>query len=122
MSLSINRSVRSPSILTLSVGGSLDANTSSRLEVEVNDVLKGTTISLIFDFELLEFISSAGIRVVLMAQKELKKKGGSIIVLKMQPQIRKVFDIIKALPDETVFSSEEELDNYLAMMQGKFRE
>lgn len=122
MSLSINRSVRSPSILTLSVAGSLDANTSSRLEVEVKEVLKGTTRSLIFDFESLEFISSAGIRVVLMAQKKLKLKGGSIIVLKMQPQIRKVFEIIKALPNATVFSSVEELDDYLAEMQKKFQE
>jgi anti-sigma B factor antagonist len=70
----------------------------------------------------LEFISSAGIRVVLMAQKKLLLKGGSIVVLKMQPQIRKVFEIIKALPDATVFSSVKELDTYLAKMQAKFRE
>ena len=121
MPLSVNRSVKSPGVLILSAGGSLDANTSSQFEVEVNDVLKGSARGLVFDFELLNFISSAGVRVVLMAQKELKKKGGAVMMINLQPQIQKVFDIIKALPDEAVFSSVEELDNYLAEMQGKFR-
>lgn len=121
MPLSVNRSVKSPGVLILSAGGSLDANTSSQFEVEVNDVLKGSARGLVFDFELLNFISSAGLRVVLMAQKELKKKGGAVMMINLQPQIQKVFDIIKALPDEAVFSSVEELDNYLAEMQGKFR-
>jgi anti-sigma B factor antagonist len=122
MPLSVKRSVKSPGILMLSVGGSLDANTSSQLEVEVDDVLEGSARGLIFDFELLEFISSAGLRIVMMAQKGLKKKGSSVMILNMQPQIRKVFEIIKALPSETVFSSVKELDDYLADMQVKFRE
>lgn len=121
MALLVKRSVKSPGILILTVGGSLDANTSSQLEAEVNDLLKGLARGLIFDFELLEFISSAGIRVVLMAQKELKKKGGAVMMMNMQPQIQKVFDIIKALPDATIFSSVEELDDYLAKMQESSR-
>ena len=67
MSLSINRSVKSPGILILSVGGSLDAKTSPDLEIEVNGVLSGSARALIFDFEFLDYISSAGIRVVMMA-------------------------------------------------------
>lgn len=121
MALFVKRSVKSPGILILTVGGSLDANTSSQLEAEVNDLLKGSARGLVFDFELLEFISSAGIRVVLMAQKELKKKGGAVMMMNMQPQIQKVFDIIKALPDATIFSSVEELDDYLAKMQESSR-
>lgn len=121
MSLSVNRSVKSPGILILAVGGSLDANTSSQLEKEVNDVLKGSAKGLVFDFELLEFISSAGLRVVMKAQKELKAKSGAMMMINLQPQIQKVFDIIKALPDATVFSSVEELDDYLAEMQDRFK-
>ncbi len=122
MSLSINRSIRSPGVIALKIGGSLDANTSSRLEDEINDLLETSPKSLIFDFESLDFISSAGIRVILMAQKELLKRGGSIMMVKLQPQIQKVFDIIKALPNATIFRNIEELDNYLAGMQQKFRE
>ncbi len=122
MSLSFNRSVKSPGVMILSVGGSLDANTSSELQTEVTSLLSNSPRGLIFDFELLDFISSAGIRVVLMAQKELKSKGGTVMMVNLQPQIRKVFDIIKALPEAAVFSSIEELDTYLAHMQDKHRE
>jgi len=122
MSLSINRSIKSPGVIVLKIGGSLDANTSSRLEEEINDLLQTSPRSLIFDFEFLDFISSAGIRVILMAQKELLKRGASIMMVKLQPQIQKVFDIIKALPNATIFRNVEELDSYLAGMQQKFRE
>jgi anti-anti-sigma factor len=122
MPLSINRSIKSPGVIVLKIGGSLDANTSSRLEEEINDLLQTSPRSLIFDFEFLDFISSAGIRVILMAQKELLKRGASIMMVKLQPQIQKVFDIIKALPNATIFRNVEELDSYLAGMQQKFRE
>ena len=122
MSLSINRSIKSPGVIVLKIGGSLDANTSSRLEEEINDLLQTSPRSLIFDFEFLDFISSAGIRVILMAQKELLKRGASIMMVKLQPQIQKVFDITKALPNATIFRNVEELDSYLAGMQQKFRE
>ena len=42
--------------------------------------------------------------------------------MNLQPQIRKVFDIIQALPSLNVFESVEELDQYLAEMQRKVRE
>jgi anti-anti-sigma factor len=122
MPLSVSRSIKSPGVVVLKIGGSLDANTSSQLEEDVSDLLKTSPRSLIFDFEFLDFISSAGIRVILMAQKELLKQGGSIMMVKLQPQIQKVFDIIKALPNATIFRNVEELDNYLAGMQQKFRE
>lgn len=120
MSLLINRSIKCPGVLVLSVGGSLDANTSFRLEEEVNDALQGTVRGLIFDFELLEFISSAGIRIVLRTQKEIQQKGGLFMMVNLQPQIRKIFDIIKALPNIAVFASIEELEDYLAAMQKSF--
>lgn len=121
MALSVNRLVKSPGVVVLTVGGTLDANTSPELEFEVSAVLSGSVRALIFDFEFLDFISSAGIRLVMMAQKEMKKRGASIVLMNLQPQIQKVFDIVKALPDAAVFSSLEELDAYLAQMQAKFR-
>ena len=63
------------------------------------------------------YISSMGVRVVLKAQKELKLRGGSLSLMNLQPQIKKVFEIINALPSMQVFSSIEELDKYLAEMQ-----
>ena len=59
-----------------------------------------------------------------MAQGEPAGQGGTIKALdfartmaKLQPQIKKVFAIINALPDQQIFNSVEELDEYLAKMQ-----
>jgi anti-anti-sigma regulatory factor len=47
----------------------------------------------------------------------LRESGGKIVLLNLHPQIRKVFEIIKALPSEQIFESVEELDQYLDTMQ-----
>jgi anti-sigma B factor antagonist len=77
---------------------------------------------IIFDMEYLNYISSMGVRVVLKARKALEKRGGNIILLNLKPHIKKVFDIINALPSEQVFSSVEEMDQYLDRMQRKITE
>ena len=45
-----------------------------------------------------------------------------MLILNLKPQIKKVFEIIKALPSEKIFSTIEELDNYLAQIQQRYRE
>ncbi len=118
MSLRIARSLKKPGVVVLTLAGSLDAKTATDLEDEVGKLLQDSDIiGLVLDLELLEFISSAGLRVVVMAQKGMKAAGGTLMMINLQPQIRKVFDIVKALPSMEVFSSVTELDNYLAQMQ-----
>ena len=48
---------------------------------------------LLFDFSELDYISSAGLRVVLVAAKRLKPLGGKLAVYGMQPQVKEVFEI-----------------------------
>ena len=74
---------------------------------------------MILDLTALDYISSAGIRVILKAKKRLKSLNGQLGLLNMQEQIQKVFDIIKALPSVQIFSSTEELDHYLTAIQKK---
>jgi hypothetical protein len=61
----------------------------------------------------------AGVRVVFKAQKALKQQDGQFLMTNLQPQVKKVFEIIKALPTLKVFSSIQELDRYLDLMQKK---
>lgn len=121
MALSVTCKEKPSGVYLLAIGGSLDASTSALLEAEI-DVLLASAHGLVLDFEFLEFISSAGLRVVLKAQKQLSGKGSSLKMMNLQPQIKKVFDSIKALPAATVFSSLEEMDEYLAYMQAQHRE
>ena len=102
--------------------GSIDATTYTALAAEVQKILPKTASLIIFDLEKVEFVSSAGIGVVLSAEKAMKAKGGKALLVNLKPQIRKVFDIVKALPPHQVFNSVKEMDEYLAEMQRKVRE
>jgi anti-anti-sigma factor len=102
--------------------GSIDANTYTALSAEVQKLLQKSPSLVIFDLEKVEFVSSAGIGVVLSAEKALKSKGGKALLVNLKPHIRKVFDIVKALPTEQVFNSVKEMDQYLAEMQRKVKE
>lgn len=64
--------------LTLALEGRLDTTTAPQLEAEVKDSLAGVT-DLILDFTALEYISSAGLRVVLSAQKAMNKQGRMVV-------------------------------------------
>jgi anti-sigma B factor antagonist len=55
------------------------------------------------------------------AQKTMKAAGGGFAVVNLQPQIRKVFEIIMALPFPNVFESVADLDRYLVGIQKKVR-
>jgi anti-sigma B factor antagonist len=49
--------------------------------------------NMIFDFKELEYISSAGLRVILKATKEMKRTNGMIVLCSMQDYVREVFEI-----------------------------
>lgn len=74
-----------------SVGGRLDTTTAPDLEAAVVAV-KDSIDQLILDFDELDYISSAGLRVVLFCQKTFMTKDG-FIVRNMKPAIKDVFEI-----------------------------
>lgn len=70
----------------------MDSNTSRMLEEELFDSLDGIT-TLIFDFENLEYLSSAGIRVVLSAYSMLEENGGTATIINPNEEIVEIFEI-----------------------------
>ncbi len=77
-------------VLTLAVGGRLDTNTSPELEAEVTT--EGVS-EIVFDFAALEYISSAGLRVLMGAQKALAATGGKVRVVNPNAMVKGVLDI-----------------------------
>lgn len=74
--------------LTLKVDGRLDTNTSPELETELQ--FDGVT-EIVFDFSCLEYISSAGLRVLMLAKKSLAD--GPVKILHPNAMVRGLFDI-----------------------------
>ena len=90
MSLKIEKNLAdTAAIVTLT--GRLDTSTAPELEAELETLLPTTTV-LTFDLAKLEYISSAGLRVLLAAQKVMKKQG-SMVVRNVNEAIMEVFEV-----------------------------
>lgn len=104
--------------VTLKLSGSLDTATAPELENELAPLLARNDVkNIIFDLAQLEFISSAGLRILAYASKPLQARGGQASIVNPQPQIKEVFEIIQALPGVSIFENEAEMDRYLAARQ-----
>ncbi|HET7842684.1 MAG TPA: STAS domain-containing protein [Xanthomonadales bacterium] len=100
------------------VSGKLDTHTFAVFDRQLAPLLESPAVgTLVLDLDKLTYISSAGVRSVFKARKVLSARGGRLLVVNLQPQIRKVFDIVKAVPVADVFASAAELDAYLDTMQ-----
>ncbi len=80
-------------IQIFSVRGSLDSNTSPELETQIYSALESGERKLILNLENLDYISSAGIRVMLKTTKDLKRMEGNIVLCALQDYVKEVFDI-----------------------------
>jgi len=71
--------------------GRLDSNTSQGLEDELFRAISAGSKKIIVDFENLDYISSAGLRVVFKANKALLREDGRVILCSMRKYIREIF-------------------------------
>ena len=77
--------------LTIALAGRLDTTTAPELEAVLNDALADTE-ELTFDFEKLDYISSAGLRVLLAAQKTMNRQG-TMKVIHANEMILEIFEV-----------------------------
>ena len=114
MPLTIDVQETQPGTARVALAGSLDSETAPQLE-KAMAALNANVVA--FDMTNLAFISSAGLRIIFATAKRQRAKGGQIGMSNLRPGVRKVFEIVKALPDMNVFASEKEMDAYLASFQ-----
>lgn len=119
MSLKIAEQSNPP---TIALTGRLDTATAPQLDQVLNRVLAKPGLGrLVFDLGGLEYLSSAGIRCFVRARKALEPTGGKVALINPQPAVKKVLDIVKAVPGG-IFKSVAELDEYLDDMQKQVRD
>ena len=88
MNISINKN---ESALTVAVSGRLDTTTAPELDNAIKTSIEGVS-ELLIDFAALEYISSAGLRVILSTQKIMNKQG-SMVIKNVNETVREVFEI-----------------------------
>lgn len=77
--------------LSIALEGRLDTNTAPQLDAQLKQLINGVS-ELEFDFSKLDYISSAGLRVLLAAQKIMNKQG-KMLIRHVNETIMEVFEI-----------------------------
>ena len=77
--------------LVISVAGRLDTTTAPELEAKIKQSIGGVE-TLVLDFTALEYLSSAGLRVLLSAQKVMNKQG-EMIIKNINDTVREIFEV-----------------------------
>ena len=77
--------------LTITIAGRLDTTTAPQLEAEFKQSINGVE-KLVLDFAALEYLSSAGLRVLLGAQKTMNKQG-EMIIKNVNDTINEIFEV-----------------------------
>jgi len=90
---------REGNVIILEPNGRLDTNTSDEFEAKLVELIDVEGLRLVIDLIHVDYISSAGLRVLLMAAKKLKIMNGSIALCSMSEHIKEVFDIAGFTPD-----------------------
>jgi anti-anti-sigma factor len=121
MTLIVRSQSPHPDRSTVWLEGRLDAASFGAFDEALRDItpMVDNGGTLIVDLSALDYISSAGLRSLAQLRKQMHDRAGRVLLLNPQPQVKKVFDIVKAVPVAEVFASVAELDQYLDHMQRK---
>ena len=119
MPLKVNVTKKEEGSFVISCLGSIDSLTYTELEKKLDALLVSSTRVLILNMEGVDYISSIGVSLVFKTKKAMDEHGGAFILTNLKPQIKAVFEVVKALPTMRVFESIEEADEYLSSIQRK---
>ena len=75
------------------LNGRLDSNTSQGFEKKLFQAISDGSKTMVVDFKDLDYISSAGLRVILKATKAIKREDGQMMLCSMQDYVKEVFEI-----------------------------
>jgi len=80
-------------IVFLAFKGRLDGSSALEAEQAVKNIIEGENKRLLFDLELLDYLSSAGLRVILGAAKEMKRRDGKFVLCSLNAYVKEVFEV-----------------------------
>lgn len=79
--------------IVIAIEGRVDTITAPELEKTTQPYLSKTGITLVFDCEKMAYVSSSGLRVILMTHKQVTAKGGKFIMRNLTQEVRSVIDM-----------------------------
>jgi len=80
-------------IVSISIKGRLDADSAPEAEKVVKEALEGQTTRVLFNLSALEYLSSAGLRVLLSVAKEMRRRDGKIVLCSLNEFVKEIFEV-----------------------------
>ena len=99
---------RKADLVILALSGKLDATTAKTFEDRILGVINSGTQRLVVDLSQLDYVSSSGLRVLILAAKRLQTVGGKIVLCSMKDQVRQVFDLAGFSSMLSIYGSRDE--------------
>ncbi|NUO79105.1 STAS domain-containing protein [candidate division KSB1 bacterium] len=88
------RASKENGVWILQLHGKLDSFTSKDFQERLLEGIADGQDKILIDAEFLEYVSSAGLRTFYLAAQRLQERHGKIVFCALQPQVRRVFDIV----------------------------
>ena len=79
--------------VVVGIGGQIDSTAAVEFEEKLVEIIDQGKNTMVIDFLKVKFISSAGLRVLLLAAKKVKPYGGKILLCNLSDDVKEVFDI-----------------------------
>ncbi|MBN1845366.1 MAG: STAS domain-containing protein [Sedimentisphaerales bacterium] len=121
MSFQIRTEEKAPRVFVVAVKGSIDASACREFQEQMDIVLGKRPHAVVLDFAGVDYVNSMALGIVFATKAALDKANAEFGISNLQPQVKAVFEIIKALPKQNVFSSVAEMDRYLAQIQKRVK-
>jgi anti-sigma B factor antagonist len=99
---------RKADVVVLALSGKLDAATAKSFEEKILGVIDSGAQRLVIDLAQLEYVSSSGLRVFLLAAKRLQSTQGKIVLCALRDHIRQVFDLAGFSSFLSIYGSRDE--------------
>jgi anti-sigma B factor antagonist len=122
MSLTVTTQMKQDGVYTVTPTGSVDTETYQELERAVDEAIKPSPRVIILDMKGVSYVSSVGLGVIFKAKKSMEEAKGVLILTNLQPNVKRVFETIKAIPSlifENIQEADEHLDAILRDIQQK---
>lgn len=91
--MKISTSTADNELVVLQIEGAIDAHTARELDRALSDLLSQGHSRLVLDLSQMSFISSAGLRVIVYADREASGQGGQVRICGLNLQVRRVFEM-----------------------------
>jgi len=112
MKLSVKVQKKKDGSIVILPSGSITSENARLLDDKLSEALKKVKKGIILDMKGVDYIDSTGLSIIIRAKQVLELKGSPLVITQLQPDVKRIFNVIKAIP-ETFFATLKEADEYL---------